>query len=150
MGYSMRLELVRVGSLNSFQLFNVFFYVGHSYLFLSVFFLAYFTHLLLLIFDTFCVCVSVCVCVCVCVLEWFWISLIIIFSLCMWECVSWEFFLCVYAYTYLCMFVSICVCVYDSCIIQLWFKFINKFLFQRVVVRLIYWHYLKFTQTTIV
>ena len=81
-----------------------------------------------------------CVCVCVCsfhgfwislavslyVLEWFRISLIVIFSLGVCECVLRYFGVCIYIN--LCMIVSICVCVIHV-LFNFWIKFINKFLF---------------------
>ena len=58
------------------------------------------------------------VCVCVCVLECFRISLIVIFSLCMYECVSWVFFfLYIYIYIYVCFRLCVCVCV---CVCVCW------------------------------
>ena len=65
MGYSMRLELTLVCSLNVFQLVRLWvLYKGYSPFFLEC---VYFSLLYpSLIFDVF---------VCVCVLEWFWISL---------------------------------------------------------------------------
>ena len=55
------------------------------------------------------VCVCVSVSVSVCLLEWFLISLPVVFSLCTWECVSWDFFLCVYIY--ISMYVCFHLCV---------------------------------------
>ena len=127
MGYSMKLEL----TLNGFELVMGFFMNVVPFFFLECVSLS-------LLYPSFAFDISyvVCVCVCVCVLEWFQISLIVIFSVC--ECVL-RFILCVSVYIYIyiyiyicvcvCMFVSICACVYDSCFIQLWFKFIYKILF---------------------
>ena len=70
MGNSMRLELTRASSLIGFQLVMGL-YRGHT--FFSVFTLALFIPHCYLIFDMFSLIVSVCVC---------WISLTVIFSLC--------------------------------------------------------------------
>ena len=119
-GYSMRLELTRVCSLNDYQL------VMCWYRSLPLFFLEWVYLSLLyphLVFDVFCLCV--------CVLEWFWITLTVIFPLCVWVCVLGIFRVCmcvsvrkllvtfflivffgVYIYTYKCMFVCVYIYIY--------------------------------------
>ena len=94
MGYSIRLEITLVCSLNVFQLVMGL-CKGHS-----LFFLEYVYRSLLypsLIFDIF-------LSLCVCVLEWFCISLIVIFLLCV--CVS------------VCVLGIFCVCL---CVV-VWFE----------------------------
>ena len=109
MGYSVRLELTRVCSLNGFQLVMGFMNTGPSFFLECVSFS--------LLYPTFTF--DIWYVVCVCLLEWFRISLIVIFSLCICERVSSDFL-----YIYICLFPF--VCVYDSSFIQLWFKFILK------------------------
>ena len=97
MGYSMRLELTRVCSLNGFQLVMGL-YGGHSSLFLWVFILVCFTSHLPLISDTFFFFV-VCVCVYVWVFSDFTYSYF--FSMGVWMCVL-----------RFCVCVCVCVCVF--------------------------------------
>ena len=104
----------------------------------SAFLIAYITLHLLVIFVWVCVCVRERererererAWVCIYILGRFRISLIFIFSVCVcvWMCVLSCF---VYIYIYMCVCVcwSPFVCVYDSCFIQLSFKFICKFIF---------------------
>ena len=127
MGYSLKLDLTRVCSLNGFY-FWVFFNERWSFLFLwvcfsySTLFLINFWYLIR------CMCVyvsvgvvsdftysyfySVCVCVCVCV--------------CVNMCLE-IFCAHIYIYKYADLFPF--VCVYDSYFIQFLFKFLNKILF---------------------
>ena len=88
MGYSMRLELMTVCSLNCFH-FGMGFYGGHSSFSLSVFTLVCFTPHLLLIFDM----LSVCLCVCIGVISDYTTSYF--FSVYVWMCVLRFFSLCV-------------------------------------------------------
>ena len=154
MQYSIRLELTRVCSLNGFYLLVFFFMKAGPSFFSECVSLS-------LLYPSFTFDIWYVLCVCVCVLEWFPISLIVIFSLCLWMC---RFF-CIYIYIYiyaqnlhththththtyiyvyfhLCVCVCVCVCVCESSFIQLWFKFSNKipllYLKLRVVLSLIY------------
>ena len=77
----MRLELTRVYNLNDFQLVMGL-YRGPPIFSLECVYLS-------LLYPSF---VSFCHCVCVQALEWFWISVTVIFPLCVCECVSWGFF----------------------------------------------------------
>ena len=82
MGYSMRLELTRVCSLNDFKLV-IGLYRGHPLFFLEcIYFCLLYTSLIFDMFLLLLLLLCVCVCVCVCVLEWFGISLTVIFPLC--------------------------------------------------------------------
>ena len=85
-GYSMRIEITHVCSLNDCQLVMGL-YRGHSLFILECVYLSLIYPLL--IFDMF-----LSLCVCVCVLDWFWISLTVIFPLGVRVCerVSWRYF----------------------------------------------------------
>ena len=90
MGYSMRLELTRVCSLNYFQLLMSL-YRSHPLFFLECVYLSLLYPSF--IFDMF---LSLCVCVCVCVC----VGVVLDFtnsyfsSVCVCECGSWTFFVC--------------------------------------------------------
>ena len=76
----MKLELTHACSLNDFLLVMGI-YRGHSFVFLECIYLS------LLYPSFYLICFCRCVCVWVYVLEWFWISLTVIFPLCVWESV---------------------------------------------------------------
>ena len=149
MEYSMRLELTLVCSLNVLQLVMVL-CRSHTLFFLECVYLSLLYSSL--IFDMF-------LSLCVCVLEWFWISLRVIFFLCVGECVSWGYFyvfmfgsavwnllvtfweflsVCIYIYIsmYTCVCVCVCVCVYIYIYIYVYFQ-LDAFVREHV------WHKVK-------
>ena len=131
MGYSMRLEITCVCSLNGFQLAKGL-HGGHSSLFLRVFTLACFTPHWAWIFDMF---FSLCVCVCVCV-YWsgFRFHLVIFFSV--WVCAL-RFF-CVVWNLLVIIFLLIlfwCVCIYVYIYVSDIFKYARVKVFRRKPIR---------------